>query len=117
MPWITVLRLKPSWCLQAARAEAALTLARAQHVRQLQQLQETAGGDCREQLEALQARLQEEQRRSRQLEEALRHQAQQGSSQISMKQVDATSYMLTTGSWPQIMLNISMLVDPFQEVT
>lgn len=87
--------------MQAALAEAALTVARAQHVRQLQQLQETAGGDCREHLEA---RLQEEHRRSQQLEEALRHQAQQGSSQISMKQVDAASYMLT-----KIMLSISML--------
>lgn len=100
MPWITVLRLNPSWCLQAARAEAALTLARAQHVRQLLQLQETAGGECREQLEVLQAQLHEEQRRSQQLEEALRHQTQQGSTQISMKQVDAASYVLTTGSWP-----------------
>ncbi len=72
----------------AVRADAALSLAQAQHVRQLQELQEHAGDSCREQVELLQARLLEEQRRSQQLEETLRLQAQQSSSQISMKQVD-----------------------------
>ncbi|XP_041802842.1 ninein-like protein isoform X2 [Chelmon rostratus] len=71
---------------QAERADAALGLAQAQHLRQLQQLQERAGDGCREQVELLQARLVEEQRRSQQLEETLRLQAQQSSSQISMKQ-------------------------------
>ncbi|XP_044069876.1 ninein-like protein isoform X3 [Siniperca chuatsi] len=71
---------------QAARADAALSLVQAQHVRQLQELQERAGGGCREQVELLQARLVEEQSRSQQLEETLRLQAQQSSSQISTKQ-------------------------------
>lgn len=75
-------------CVQAARADTALSLVQAQHVRQLQQLQERAGDGCREQVEELQARLGEEQQRSQQLEETLRLQAQQSCSQISMKQVD-----------------------------
>uniref|UniRef100_A0A8C4NR43 EF-hand domain-containing protein n=1 Tax=Dicentrarchus labrax TaxID=13489 RepID=A0A8C4NR43_DICLA len=71
---------------QAARADAALGLVQAQHLRRLQELQERAGDGCREQVELLQARLLEEQRRSQQLEETLRLQSQQSSSQISMKQ-------------------------------
>ncbi|XP_027131293.1 ninein-like protein isoform X3 [Larimichthys crocea] len=71
---------------QAVRADTALGLAQAQHLRRLQELQERAGDGCREQLEQLQARLQEELRRSQQLEEALRLQAQQSSSQVSTKQ-------------------------------
>ncbi|XP_069033285.1 LOW QUALITY PROTEIN: ninein-like protein [Embiotoca jacksoni] len=80
---------------QAVRADAALSQVQAQHLRQLQEVQQREGGR-REQVEVLQARLEEEQwrsqqleeeqRRSRQLEEALRLQAQQNSSQISMKQ-------------------------------
>lgn len=81
-----------SSCVQAERADAALGLAQAQHLRQLQQLQERAGDGCREQVELLQARLVEEQRRSQQLEETLRLQAQQSSSQISMKQVQHTLF-------------------------
>lgn len=77
-----------SSCVQAVRADTALSLVQAQHVRQLQQLQERAGDGCREQVEELQTRLGEEQRRSQQLEETLRLQAQQSCSQISMKQVD-----------------------------
>ncbi|XP_075902259.1 ninein-like protein isoform X6 [Nelusetta ayraudi] len=71
---------------QAARADAALTLARVQHVRQLQQLQETAGGNSEQQLKSLKVRLEEGQRKSQRLEEELQHQAQQSSSHISMKQ-------------------------------
>ncbi|XP_070771860.1 ninein-like protein [Enoplosus armatus] len=71
---------------QAVRADTALGLLQAQHVRQLQELQERAGDGCREQVELLRARVVEEQRRSQQLEETLRLQAQQSSSQISMKQ-------------------------------
>lgn len=74
---------------QAVRADTALGLAQAQHLRRLQELQERAGDGCREQLEQLQARLQEELRRSQQLEEALRLQAQQSSSQVSTKQVSS----------------------------
>nr|XP_020477934.1 ninein-like protein isoform X2 [Monopterus albus] len=71
---------------QAVRADAALSLVQAQHVRQLQQVQERTDGGCREQVELLQARLVEEQRRSQQLEETLRLQAQQSGSQINLKQ-------------------------------
>ncbi|KAF7652016.1 hypothetical protein LDENG_00102640 [Lucifuga dentata] len=69
---------------QAVRADSARSLAQAQHVRQRQALQEQAG--LREQLELLRVRLEEEQKRSQQLEEALRLQGQQSSSQLSMKQ-------------------------------
>lgn len=77
-----------SLCVQAARADTALSLVQVQHLRQLQELQERAGDGRREQLELLQARLVEEQKRSQQLEETLRLQAQQSSSQISVKQVN-----------------------------
>ncbi|CAJ1067039.1 ninein-like protein isoform X3 [Xyrichtys novacula] len=71
---------------QVLRADTALSLAQAQHLRQIQELQEQVGAGCREQAELLQARLQEEQRRNQQLEETLRLQSQQSSSQIIMKQ-------------------------------
>uniref|UniRef100_UPI0037E8D2BE ninein-like protein n=1 Tax=Semicossyphus pulcher TaxID=241346 RepID=UPI0037E8D2BE len=71
---------------QAMRADTTLGLVQAQHLRQLQELHEQAGDCSREQVELLQARLVEEQRRSQQLEEALRLQAQQSSTQLSMKQ-------------------------------
>uniref|UniRef100_A0A7N6AKV5 EF-hand domain-containing protein n=1 Tax=Anabas testudineus TaxID=64144 RepID=A0A7N6AKV5_ANATE len=72
--------------LQVVRADTALSLVQVQHLRQLQELQEHVGDNHREQVEQLQARLVDEQRRSRQLEETLRFQAQQSSSQISIKQ-------------------------------
>ncbi|XP_026210142.1 ninein-like protein isoform X2 [Anabas testudineus] len=71
---------------QVVRADTALSLVQVQHLRQLQELQEHVGDNHREQVEQLQARLVDEQRRSRQLEETLRFQAQQSSSQISIKQ-------------------------------
>ncbi|XP_051815996.1 ninein-like protein isoform X48 [Acanthochromis polyacanthus] len=71
---------------QAVRADASLSLMQAQHMRQLQQLQERTDGGRMERLEELQEKLEEEQRRSQQLEEALKMQLQQSSSQISMKQ-------------------------------
>ncbi|XP_028983178.1 ninein-like protein isoform X2 [Betta splendens] len=71
---------------QALRADAALGLVQAQQVRHLQELKERVGDGHREQVELLQAQLLEEQRRSQQLEETLRLQAQQSSSQISIKQ-------------------------------
>ncbi|XP_023264352.1 ninein-like protein isoform X2 [Seriola lalandi dorsalis] len=71
---------------QAARADTALSLVQAQHLRQLQQLRERMGEGRREEVELLQVRLEEEQRRSQQLEETLRLHAQQSSSQISIKQ-------------------------------
>ncbi|XP_068597297.1 ninein-like protein [Brachionichthys hirsutus] len=65
--------------LSRTRAQdQAVQAVQAQRLRELQELQE--------QVELLQARLLEEQRRSQQLEETLRLQAQQSSSQISMKQ-------------------------------
>ncbi|XP_076018779.1 ninein-like protein isoform X2 [Genypterus blacodes] len=69
---------------QAVKADSALSLAQAQRIRQLQELQEQAG--LREQLGQLQARLVEEQRRSRQLEEKLKLQSQQSSSHLNIKQ-------------------------------
>lgn len=69
------------------RADTTLSLVQAQHVRQLRELQERVGDSCRGEVEQLQVRLVEEQRRSRQLEETLRVQAQQSNSQISVKQV------------------------------
>ncbi|KAI3363544.1 hypothetical protein L3Q82_012147 [Scortum barcoo] len=83
---------------QAVRSDTALSLVQVQHLRQLQELQERAGESCREQVELLQARLVEEQKRSRQLEETLKLQAQQSSSQsssqISMKQDQYEKAML-----------------------
>lgn len=66
---------------QAVRADAALSVAQAQHLQQQQE-----DNSCRERAEVLQARLVEEQRRSLQLEEELRQQEQKSSSQISTKQ-------------------------------
>ncbi|XP_054874360.1 ninein-like protein isoform X4 [Amphiprion ocellaris] len=71
---------------QAVRADASLSLLQAQHLRQLQQLQERTDGGRMERLEELQEKLEEEQRRSQQLEETLKMQLQQSTSQISMKQ-------------------------------
>ncbi|XP_034537548.1 ninein-like protein [Notolabrus celidotus] len=71
---------------QALRANSALSLVQAQHLRQLQELQERGGSGCKEQVELLQVRLVEEQRRSQQLEETLRLHSQQSGSQLSMKQ-------------------------------
>lgn len=66
---------------QAVRADAALSVVQAQHLRQLQE-----DDSCREWAELLQARLVEEQRRCLQLEEELKQQEQKSSSQISTKQ-------------------------------
>nr|XP_024660465.1 ninein-like protein isoform X3 [Maylandia zebra] len=66
---------------QAVRADAALSVAQAQHLRQQQE-----DNSCRDWAEVLQARLMEEQRSRLQLEEELRQQEQKSSSQISTKQ-------------------------------
>ncbi|XP_062422694.1 ninein-like protein [Pungitius pungitius] len=71
---------------QARRADAALQKDQVQHLRRLQEMQQQAADGLRVQEERLQARLEEEQGRSRQLEETLRLRAQQSSSHISMKQ-------------------------------
>ncbi|XP_042084798.1 ninein-like protein isoform X5 [Haplochromis burtoni] len=66
---------------QAVRADAALSVAQAQHLRQQQE-----DNSCRDWAEVLQAQLVEEQRSRLQLEEELRQQEQKSSSQISTKQ-------------------------------
>lgn len=63
---------------QAARADEVLSLVQVQQQR----------GEDRGKVEELQTRLMEEQRRSQQLEESMKLQAQQSSSQVSMKQVN-----------------------------
>lgn len=68
--------------LQAARADAVLSLV------QVQQQRGEDGGK----VEELQTRLMEEQRRTQQLEETLRRHVQQSSSQINMKQVNYLFY-------------------------
>lgn len=105
--------IKPLWSVQAARADTALGLVQAQLLRQLQELQERAGDGPREQVELLQVRLQEEQRRSQQLEETLRIQAQQSCSQISIKQVNTHRAQLTgsnmlTGPDPLLLWSIHL---------
>lgn len=72
--------------VQAVRADAALSVAQAQHLRQQQE-----DNSCRDWAEVLQARLMEEQRSRLQLEEELRQQEQKSSSQISTKQVGQRS--------------------------
>lgn len=71
--------------VQAVRADAALSVAQAQHLRQQQE-----DNSCRDWAEVLQARLME-QRSRLQLEEELRQQEQKSSSQISTKQVGQRS--------------------------
>ncbi|XP_071380937.1 ninein-like protein, partial [Centroberyx affinis] len=71
---------------QAAAAGVALSLVQAQHARRLQDLQQQAGAGRRDQLEPLQLRLDQETRRSLQLEENLRLQAHNTSTQIHLQQ-------------------------------
>ncbi|KAJ8014305.1 hypothetical protein DPEC_G00038870 [Dallia pectoralis] len=71
---------------QALRADTALKLAQAKHVRELQQLKDQAGLGSREQLAHLQAQLEDEKRRVQQLEQNLRTQAQQARAQMTLKQ-------------------------------
>ncbi|XP_067367103.1 ninein-like protein isoform X2 [Channa argus] len=61
---------------KAVRADTALSLVQAQHVRQLQEMQERVGDGHREQVELLQAQLTEEQRKGQQLDETLKLQDQ-----------------------------------------
>ncbi|KAK2921490.1 hypothetical protein Q8A73_000975 [Channa argus] len=70
---------------KAVRADTALSLVQAQHVRQLQEMQERVGDGHREQVELLQAQLTEEQRKGQQLDETLKLQVQQNSSHLSIK--------------------------------
>ncbi|XP_064788323.1 ninein-like protein isoform X1 [Oncorhynchus masou masou] len=71
---------------QALMVDTALTLAQAQHVRELQQLREQAGLGSREQLAHFQAQLADEKRRGKKLQQTLRTQAQQASTQMGLQQ-------------------------------
>ncbi|CDQ61158.1 unnamed protein product [Oncorhynchus mykiss] len=71
---------------QALMVDTALTLAQAQHVQELQQLREHAGLGSREQLAHFQAQLADEKRRGKKLQQTLRTQAQQASTQIGLQQ-------------------------------
>lgn len=73
--------------VQALMVDTALTLAQAQHVRELQQLREQAGLESREQLAHFQAQLADEKCRGQKLQQTLRTQAQQASTQIGLQQV------------------------------
>lgn len=69
---------------QALRADTALSLVQAQHVRQLQEIQNQTGS--KDELESVQNRLRDETRRREKLEETLRIQSQQSSSGYAIKQ-------------------------------
>ncbi|MBN3317838.1 NINL protein, partial [Atractosteus spatula] len=72
---------------QLLQAGAALALARSQHAREAQQLRERAGAALsREQEAELRARLAEERRRGQQLQEQLRAQLEQASTQMGLQQ-------------------------------
>nr|XP_015218246.1 PREDICTED: ninein-like protein isoform X3 [Lepisosteus oculatus]XP_015218247.1 PREDICTED: ninein-like protein isoform X3 [Lepisosteus oculatus]XP_015218248.1 PREDICTED: ninein-like protein isoform X3 [Lepisosteus oculatus]XP_015218250.1 PREDICTED: ninein-like protein isoform X3 [Lepisosteus oculatus]XP_015218251.1 PREDICTED: ninein-like protein isoform X3 [Lepisosteus oculatus]XP_015218252.1 PREDICTED: ninein-like protein isoform X3 [Lepisosteus oculatus]XP_015218253.1 PREDICTED: ninein-li len=72
---------------QLLQAGAALVLARSQHAREAQQLRERAGAALsREQEAELRARLAEEHRRGQQLQEQLRAQVEQASTQMGLQQ-------------------------------
>ncbi|XP_038816381.1 ninein-like protein [Salvelinus namaycush] len=71
---------------QALMVDTALTLAQAQHVRELQQLREQAGLGSREQLAHFQAQLADEKRRGQKLQQTFCTQAQQASTQIGLQQ-------------------------------
>uniref|UniRef100_A0AAY4BRR2 EF-hand domain-containing protein n=1 Tax=Denticeps clupeoides TaxID=299321 RepID=A0AAY4BRR2_9TELE len=67
-------------------ANTALSLVQAQHTREVQQMREQVGVGSREQLVQIQGQLTEQQRRSQQMEETLRSQAQKASAQLALKQ-------------------------------
>ncbi|KAG1950578.1 ninein-like protein isoform X1 [Pimephales promelas] len=71
---------------QALRAESALSLAQAQHVRVVQELREQVGSGTREHLAHLQTQLAEQQHRTQDLEGLLRSQAKQAGIQMGLQQ-------------------------------
>jgi len=73
--------------VQALRAESALSLAQAQHVRVVQELREQVGSGTREHLAHLQTQLAEQQHRTQDLEGLLRSQAKQAGIQMGLQQV------------------------------
>ncbi|KAK7139854.1 hypothetical protein R3I94_012477 [Phoxinus phoxinus] len=71
---------------QALRAESALSLVQAQHVRVVQELREQVGSGTREHLGHLQTQLAEQQLRTQDLEGLLRSQAKQAGIQMGLQQ-------------------------------
>ncbi|XP_043112001.1 ninein-like protein isoform X4 [Puntigrus tetrazona] len=71
---------------QALRADSALSLVQAQHVREVQELRERVGSGTQEHLAHLQTQLVEQQRRTQDLEDLLCSQAKQASVQMGLQQ-------------------------------
>ncbi|KAF5900892.1 ninein-like protein isoform X2, partial [Clarias magur] len=71
---------------QALRASTALSLSKAQHVREVQQLQEQIGLNTQERLSNLHDQLAEQQSKTQQLEMQLHSQAQQARTQLCLQQ-------------------------------
>ncbi|XP_060728404.1 ninein-like protein isoform X2 [Tachysurus vachellii] len=71
---------------QALRANTALSLSQAQHVREVQQLQEQIGFNTQQQLSNLHTQLTEEQSEKQQLEVQLHAQAQQAKTRLNLQQ-------------------------------
>ncbi|XP_060781838.1 ninein-like protein isoform X3 [Neoarius graeffei] len=71
---------------KALRANTALSLSQAQHVREVQQLKERIGLNTQEQLSNLQGQLAEEQNQIQQLKVQLHSQAQQATMQLNLQQ-------------------------------
>ncbi|KAK3554183.1 hypothetical protein QTP70_020075 [Hemibagrus guttatus] len=71
---------------QALRANTALSLSQAQHVREVQQLQQQIDLNTQQQLSNLHTQLAEEQSKTQQLEVQLHSQAQQARTQLNLQQ-------------------------------
>ncbi|XDV49950.1 hypothetical protein PO909_019098 [Leuciscus waleckii] len=80
---------------QALRAESALSLVQAQHVRVVQELREQVGSGTREHLAHLQTQLAEQQLRTQDLEGLLRSQAKQAGIQMGLQQEQYEKFMVS----------------------
>ncbi|XP_077053115.1 ninein-like protein isoform X5 [Siphateles boraxobius] len=80
---------------QALRAESALSLVQAQHVRVVQELREQVGSGTREHLAHLQTQLAEQQLRTQDLEGLLRSQAKQAGIQMGLQQEQYEKLMVS----------------------
>ncbi|XP_056104159.1 ninein-like protein isoform X5 [Rhinichthys klamathensis goyatoka] len=80
---------------QALRAESALSLVQAQHVRVVQELREQVGSGTREHLAHLQTQLAEQQHRTQDLEGLLRSQAKQAGIQMGLQQEQYEKLMVS----------------------
>ncbi|ROK15750.1 Ninein-like protein [Anabarilius grahami] len=80
---------------QALRAESTLSLVRAQHTREVQELREQAGSGTREHLAHLQTQLAKQQLRTQDLEGLLRSQAKQAGVQMSLQQEQYEKLMVS----------------------